>query len=209
MEEDDPAKIPDTAPVMVLGGATLFPHSYMPLFLFEQRYRDLLSYALERDRMFCLGHAIPGIDTDESNEPVHRMTTIGLIRACVTHPDGTSHLMLSGLQRVEILGFEQHHPFRIATIIPRRSHIEDSDEAAKTALEVVDLSGKLCGYGKPMSDQLRDHLAGVSDPATVSDVVAQTFLHDPTERQQLIEMLDVTERLRYLADRLSMILAKE
>ena len=74
---------------------------------------------------------------------------------------------------------------------------------------MVDLSGKLCGYGKPMSDQLRDHLAGVSDPATVSDVVAQTFLHDPTERQQLIEMLDVTERLRYLADRLSMILAKE
>jgi len=60
-----------------------------------------------------------------------------------------------------------------------------------------------------MSDQLRDHLAGVSDPATVSDVVAQTFLHDPAERQQLIEMLDVTERLRYLADRLSMILAKE
>lgn len=209
MDDDEPAEIPDTAPVMVLGGATLFPHSYMPLFLFEQRYRDMLSYCLERHRMFCIGHALPDIDTDLSEDPVHRISTIGLIRACVTHPDGTSHLMLSGLQRVEILGFEQHHPFRVATVLPLPSRVDDPDVAVEAALEVIDLSRKLCGEGKPMSNQLSDHLASVSDPAAIADVVSHAFLHDPGERQHLLETLDVSGRLRYLSDRLSLLLTKE
>jgi len=204
---DDSAQIPDHLPVMVLGGATLFPHGYMPLFLFEQRYRDMLGYALERERMFCVGHALPGIDTDAATDPVHHLTTAGLVRACVTHDDGTSHLMLSGLQRVEILGWEQTAPFRIASVVPRPSYIVDEEAAAVTALEVVDMSGRLCGEGQPMSERLREHLRCVEDPAAISDVVAQTFLNDPCERQRLLETLEVGERLSILSEHLSALLA--
>lgn len=209
MPQEDPAKIPDTAPVMVLGGATLFPHGYMPLFIFEQRYRDMLDYALKRDRMFCIGHALPGVDTDESPDPVYQRTTIGLIRACVTHADGTSHLMLSGLQRVEILGWEQHCPFRIATIVPQPSHFEDETAVTNAALEVVDLAGRLCGKGQPMSDQLREHLSCVKDPAAISDVVAQTFLNDAEKRQDLLEMSKVEDRLQFLIGYLGHLLTKD
>jgi len=208
MEEEEPAEIPDTLPVMVLGGATLFPHGYMPLFIFEQRYRDMLSYALERERMFCIGHAIPGIDTDDHPDPIYPMTTVGLIRACVTHPDGTSHLMLSGLQRVEVLGWEQTGPFRIATVVPQPSRVDNLTRVANAALELVDLSSRLCGEGQPMSEQLREHLRGVSDPAAISDVVAQTFLADPDQRQALIDTLDVEDRLLRLIEHLSELLAK-
>jgi Lon protease-like protein len=208
MEETEPAEIPDTLPVMVLGGATLFPHGYMPLFIFEQRYRDMLSYALERERMFCIGHARPGVDTDEDADPIFPMTTVGLIRACVTHPDGTSHLMLSGLQRVEVLGWEQSVPFRVATVVPQPSRVENLTEVANAALEVVDLSSRLCGEGQPMSEQLREHLRGVDDPAAISDVVAQTFLSDPEQRQTLIDTLSVEDRLQLLIHHLSELLAK-
>ncbi|MEM6279002.1 MAG: LON peptidase substrate-binding domain-containing protein [Verrucomicrobiota bacterium] len=206
MPEPDIAEIPDRAPIMVLGGATLFPHGYMPLFIFEPRYRQMLSYALERERMFCIGHAFPGIDTDESTEPVHRMTTIGLIRACVTHDDGTSHLMLSGLQRVEILGWEQTAPFRVATIVPQPSRVEDLGVVGNLALEVVDLCSRLCGEGKPMTEQLREHLRGIQDPAAISDVVAQSFLNEPDQRQRLLEMLSVEDRLSFLSTHLSQLL---
>ena len=89
--------LPGSLPVMVLGGATLFPRGYMPLFIFEPRYRAMLDHALERDRMFCIGHARPGIDVEHSTDPVYPVTTMGLVRACVTHPDGTSQLMLLGV----------------------------------------------------------------------------------------------------------------
>lgn len=201
--------IPDTLPVMVLGGATLFPHGYMPLFIFEQRYRDMLEYTLERERMFCIGHGRPGIDTDVDPDPVYPISTVGLVRACVTHDDGTSHLMVSGLQRVEILGWEQSDPFRIATVVPQTCRVDDLDKVANRSLELVDLSSRLCGHGQPMSEQLREHLRGVRDPGAISDVVAQTFLTDPEERQQLLDMLTVDERLDRLVAHLSALLAKD
>lgn len=206
MPESEVVIIPDRVPVMVLGGATLFPHGYMPLFIFEQRYRQMLSYALERDRMFCIGNALPDIDTDAHPDPVHRVTTIGLIRACVTHDDGTSHLMLSGLQRVEILGWEQTEPFRVATIVPQPCRVDDFTVVGNLALEVVDLCGRLCGEGKPMTEQLREHLKGIHDPSAIADVVAQSFLNDPDERQRILEMLSVEDRLRFLSAHLSQLL---
>lgn len=193
---------------MVLGGATLFPHGYMPLFIFEKRYRAMLTHSLERERMFCIGHARNGIDVETSPDPVHHVTTVGLVRACVTHPDGTSHLMLSGIRRAEIVGWEQHSPFRIASIVPLPCYLGNPGAAARAALELVDLSGRLCGEGKLISEQLREHLRCVKDPTAIADVVGQSFINDPDERQQLLEMSDVNERLDYLVSRLSHLIAK-
>jgi len=200
-------KIPETTPLMVLGAATLFPHGYMPLFIFETRYRAMLNHALERDRMFCIGHARTGIDVETSTDPVHHVTTAGLVRACVTHPDGTSHLMLSGIQRVEIIGWEQHAPFRIASIVPLPCHLGDPAGAASAALELVDLSSRLCGEGQIISEQLREHLRCVKDPSAIADVVGQSFVNDAIERQRLLEMSDVNERLDYLVSHLSLLVA--
>lgn len=199
--------LPETAPVMVLGGATLFPCGYMPLFIFEPRYRAMLSHALEHDRLFCVGHARPGIDPDLSPEPVFPVTTIGLIRACVIHEDGTSHLMLSGVQRVEITGWVQTAPFRIASIRPRPCQISDPEAAAEAALELVDLSSRLCGKGEAVSEQLRNHLHCVKDPCAIADVVAQSFVSDAGERQRLLETDDLVVRLDHLVGHLSALLA--
>jgi len=193
---------------MVLSGATLFPHGYMPLFIFEQRYREMLRYVLQNQRMFCVGHARTGIDHDEHPDPVYSVTTVGLVRACVIHEDGTSHLILSGLQRVEITGWEQDSPFRLASVIPQPSHVENPEAVSEIAQDVVDLCTKLCGNNLPMSTQLREHLRGIKDPAAISDVVAQNFVNDSTDRQNLIEMFDVYERLKFLSHHLSLKLAK-
>ncbi len=209
MDDLEVAEIPDSLPVMILSGVTLFPHGYMPLFIFEERYRDMLRYALEHQRMFCVGHARPGIDHDEHPELVYPFTTAGLVRACVTHDDGTSHLMLSGLQRVEITGWEQDGPFRIASVNPRSSLINNQDAVTELAHAVVDLCSRLCDQNVPMTNQLREHLRGIRDPAALSDVVAQNFVNDPFDRQVLLETIDVHERLKFLAHHLSCQAAKD
>jgi len=201
-------EIPETLPIMVLGGATLFPHGYMPLFIFEQRYREMLTYALERDRMFCIGHTRPGTDPETDDDPVHATTTVGLLRACVTHPDGTSHLMLAGLQRVEIIGWEQRSPFWIASVIPLPSLGNDTTATASLALDLVDLCSRLGEQDHMISKCLGEHLRGVKDPSAVDDLVAQTFLTEPAERQKVLEMVRVDERLELLMGRLSQILAR-
>ena len=209
MHDLEVAEIPDSLPVMILSGVTLFPHGYMPLFIFEERYRDMLRYALEHERMFCVGHARPGIEHDEHSELVYPSTTAGLVRACVTHDDGTSHLMLSGLQRVGITGWEQDGPFRIASVKLRSSRIDNWDAVTELAQTVVDLCSRICDQSVPMTNQLREHLRGITDPAALSDVVAQNFVNDPFDRQVLLETIDVHERLKFLAHHLSHQAAKD
>ena len=192
---EEEANLPNTLPIMVLSGATLF--------IFEQRYREMLQYTLKHERMFCAANALPGVNSDTHPDPVNVITTAGLVRACVTHDDGTSHLMLSGIQRVEILGWEQVAPFRIASVIPRPCFHSDETYSRSLALELIDLSSQMCGEGQPMSESMREHLRCIKDPAALADVVAHTFINAPEQRQELLEIDDVSERLGHLVSHLT------
>src|SRR6266542_2973235 len=107
-------KIPREVPVMTLPNATLFPQALLPLYIFEPRYRQMLADALHSNRMFSVAMQRPG-NSRETPAPV---AGLGLIRVSVGHGDGTSHLILQGLARVELIGTVQTKPYRVAQIRP-------------------------------------------------------------------------------------------
>ena len=199
--------LPDAIPIMVLSGAVQFPQSLMPLFIFEQRYRDMLSFALESERLFGVAYAAPGIDPETSPDPVRPVFTAGLIRACVTHTDGTSHLMLAGLRRVEVIGWEQVFPFRIAAILPVPDLSVDASGERRLSEELISCClAAIGGTGKKeeaMRSQLPAILEQLDDPAEIADLVAHNFVDDPRQRQELLEIIPVKERLEYLFELLT------
>lgn len=184
-------------PIMVLSGATHFPRSLMPLFIFEHRYREMLRLALEGNRMFGVACAIPGEDPEESANPVYPIFTAGMIRACVTHGDGTSHLMLQGLQRVEIVGWDQVEPFRIASIIPVDDISIDLDGEQQLAYELVALCQRII---RDKGGPLEKVLEVLSDPGEIADIVGHNFVNDPERRQELLELIHVKDRLEFLIE---------
>src|SRR6184192_2925542 len=105
-------KIPLEVPVMTLPNATLFPQALLPLYIFEPRYRQMLADALDSNRMFSVAMQRPG-NTRESPSPI---AGLGLIRVSVGHRDGTSHLILQGLARVEIENTVRYKPYRVNRI---------------------------------------------------------------------------------------------
>src|SRR5690242_4459190 len=105
-------KIPLEVPVMTLPNATLFPQALLPLYIFEPRYRQMLADALHSNRMFSVAMQRPGT-TRESPTPV---AGLGLIRVSVGHRDGTSHLILQGLARVQLAEAVRYKPYRVQRI---------------------------------------------------------------------------------------------
>ncbi|PYK85079.1 MAG: hypothetical protein DME40_18515, partial [Verrucomicrobia bacterium] len=105
------AILPEQAPVMPLPGAVLFPHALLPLYIFELRYREMLAHALAQERMFCVALLRPESAQWKSEDDFFDIGTIGLIRACVGRGEGTSNLILQGLQRVRFADFVQLDPF--------------------------------------------------------------------------------------------------
>src|SRR5437879_2328508 len=110
-------KLPREVPVMTLPNATLFPQALLPLYIFEPRYRHMLADALHSNRMFSVAMQKPGTER-ETPAPV---AGLGLIRVSVAHRDGTSHLILQGLARVELEEAVRYKPYRVQRIKPLRT----------------------------------------------------------------------------------------
>src|SRR5258707_14935758 len=102
-------KLPNEVPVMTLPNATLFPQALLPLYIFEPRYRRMLVDSPNADRMFSIAMQKPG----PTRETPSAIAGLGLIRVSVGHQDGTSHLIMQRIVRVQLLEPVRYKPSRI------------------------------------------------------------------------------------------------
>jgi Lon protease-like protein len=191
-------KLPDQVPVMPLPGAVLFPHALLPLYIFEPRYREMLEHALHHHRMFSVTLIKPSCPDWQASEDFFHLATVGLIRACVGRGDGTSNLILQGLQRVRFADFKQQSPFPIAKIDIVQSHDEQTVETEALAEKVLELYSKLKRDGRRLPAKVDRYLSQLNDMEMLADLIASTFVNDPLRRQHLLEKSSLNQRLRLL-----------
>src|SRR6266481_6636402 len=138
-------KIPREVPVMTLPNATLFPQALLPLYIFEPRYRQMLADALHSNRMFSVAMQRPG----NSRETPAPIAGLGLIRVSVGHSDGTSHLILQGLARVELKEAVRYKPYRIQRIRPLETPPCDNVKVDALVAKVRELLEERIQLGLP------------------------------------------------------------
>jgi Lon protease-like protein len=193
---DDSIILPDQVPVMPLPGALLFPHALLPLYIFEPRYQEMLEFALTEHRMFCVALVKPQRSQWKTADDFFHVAGVGLIRACVGRGDGTSNLILQGLHRVRFSGFDQSAPFPIARIDPLQSGTTPSVETDALGAKVLELYSAMKESGHQLPDKVDRYLSQLGDTEMLADLMAATFIHDALRRQQVLEELDVNQRLR-------------
>ena len=196
MAMDSSNILPEEIPVMPLPGALLFPHALLPLYIFEPRYREMLEHALNHHRMFSVALIKPERAQWNTPEDFFHIAGLGLIRACVGRGDGTSNLILQGLERVRFTAFEQTTPFPIARIDMLESESVSSVETEALAAKVLELYSKLKGDGRQLPAKVDQYLSDLGDPEMLADLVASTFISDALRRQRVLEELSVNQRLR-------------
>jgi len=183
---------------MVLPNALLFPNTMLPLYIFELRYQAMLCYCLERSRMFCVAMMKPGVSEAVDDDDFYHVVGLGLIRACVGNTDGTSHLMLQGLARVNLTNFIQHEPYRIAQIKELPSSIANAVEAEALSAKLLEICRERKETNGDLQSLLNKQAGHATSPEIISDFVAQAYISDPEQKQQILEELSVTGRLRML-----------
>src|SRR5947208_3034377 len=190
--------LPKQLPVMPLPDAVLFPHALLPLYIFEPRYRNMLEHALYQHRMFCVTLIKPSCPEWHAPEDFFHLATVGLIRACVGRGDGTSNLILQGLQRVRFAGFEQESPFPVAKIDIIESRDATTVETEALGEKVLELYTKLKRDGRQLPAKVDRYLSQLHDLEMLADLVASTFVNDPLRRQRVLEEPSLNQRLRLL-----------
>jgi ATP-dependent Lon protease len=205
-------KLPGEVPVMTLSNATLFPQALLPLYIFEPRYRRMLLDSLNTSRMFSIAMQRPG----RTRETPSTVAGLGLIRVSVGHQDGTSHLILQGLVRVELKETIRYKPYRIQRIRPLESPpcndvVVDAlvakvrellEERVKLGLSFPPpFTQKAKSGGLPPDFSARevlDYLDRLTDPEQIADLVSCAVLSGPVERQTILETVNLESRLKHL-----------
>ena len=183
---------------MPLPGAVLFPHALLPLYIFEPRYRKMLEHALRKHQMFCVTLIKPICPDWRASEDFFHLATAGLIRACVERSDGTSNLVLQGLQRVRFTSFERENPFPIANIETVESRDAPTVETEALGAKVIELYGSLKHDRRQLPAKLDRYLSELRDLEMLADLMSSTFVSDPLRRQRLLEERSLNQRLRFL-----------
>ena len=211
-------ELPQEVPVMTLPGATLFPQALLPLYIFEPRYRRMLRDALHTHRLFTVAMQKP----DRVREVPCSVAGLGLIRVSVRHTDGTSHLILQGLTRVQLAERVPSQPYRVHKMRPLAMPAEEGVAADALVSKVLELVArclhkgafaapfpfsppssaqtKLDGSGSTgfSTKEILQYLEQLRSPASVADLVSCALLVDPLHRQAILETVDLHERLRRL-----------
>ena len=191
-------ELPAAVPVMPLPGVLLFPNALLPLHIFEPRFREMLARALDDNRMLCVALVKPERQQWRTSTDFFSVSTVGLIRACIGRSDGTSDLILQGIRRVKFSDFEQEAPFPIARIKPLKTRAKPTVETDALATKVVELYTRLKSREGALPEKIDRYLGEMSDPEMLADLIASTFVSGATRRQQLLEELDLNNRLRLL-----------
>lgn len=188
MPEREPKKLVQ-APLFPLPNVILPPGTLVPLHVFEPRYRQMLAWTIERERLIAMALYDLHRGPDPDGTPaVHEIVGLGKVVDCVALEDGRSDLVLRGVMRCRIVAEDRSQPFRVATLEPLVSHASDPTEAVALANMITARLG--VQNPTPLVDA-----NGCSD---VADKVLQILRLDVLTRQTIFATLDVNGRLRAL-----------
>src|SRR5262245_55590778 len=106
-------------PLFPLPNVVLFPNVFLPLHIFEPRYRLMVADAIAGDRMIGMVLLRPGWDSDyEGRPPVYPIGCSGLITHVERLSDGRYNIVLRGLERFTIVAEDASRPYRLAVTEP-------------------------------------------------------------------------------------------
>ncbi|MCX5837199.1 MAG: endopeptidase La [Deltaproteobacteria bacterium] len=198
-EEMKIASIPEILPVLPLAGAFVFPKMLFPLEVSGASAISLIDEAMAGDRLIGL---VMLKQTGDPAEGPHKIedfygvgTSVVILRMAKT-ADNKTQLLLQGIGRFRIIELIEGKPYL-------RTRVENLEDRETKDIEVEALMANLVGLFErivklsPFLPQEFGAMAKtVSEPGVLSDIVASVINSPIEEKQKLLEILDVKERLR-------------
>ena len=198
-EQVEPFPIPDRLPVFPLPNVVLFPKTYLPLHIFEPRYRQMVADATIGGQCIAMALLKEGWETDYyGNPPIYPIMCVGRLVSVQSLADGRSNILLQGLERCNIDAEHFEKPYREATVrvTPPLSEECLSGDVRRALIEVLSRYLQTREDSTAWQGFFREE---VSDEVLVNTL--STHLEcTPLEKQFLLEADGLHQRARRLND---------
>ena len=185
-------------PVLPLRDVVVYPHMVIPLFIGREKSIRCLEAAMDQDKQVILV-AQRDADLDEpTTDDIFDVGTLASILQLLKLPDGTVKVLVEGNKRVSINKYTQEEEFFIAAAEFKSSDDLDSKEEEVLVRSAI---GQFEGYiklNKKIPPEVLTSLSGIDEAARLADTMAAHMPLKLNDKQSVLEMFNVGERLEYL-----------
>ena len=185
-------------PLFPLPDLVLFPGLVLPLYVFEQRYRDLLADVRRSGEPFGIVRILEAAD-DAPARPLHdrvsRVGTLAHLRSVTDHDDGTASIVVVGGERFRVLDFDTNHSYLSASVqadpLPEGADTQQMADALSRRLLDGLLSVRLSD-----AEAIREHAP--QEPLLLASFAATLLPLSGDQREQALDSVDLLDRLETL-----------
>ncbi len=199
-EQTLPAFSPESGllPLLPLRDVVVYPHLVIPLFVGREKSVKALELASEQDKQILLvAQKSPNKDEPDA-EDLYDVGTVATVLQMLKLPDGTVKVLVEGLHRVKVLEFvETQECFAAKTEMIESPAGDDSQTQAlmRTVFTQFDQYVKL---NKKIPPEILTSLATIDDAGRLADTITAHLTLKLEEKQRILEMFSVSERLEHL-----------
>ena len=190
------AELPATLPVLPLKETVVFPESMTPLAIGQERSIKLIDDVVGGDRLL----ALVTVRNQEAEAPgwddLHDIGTAAIVHKMIRVPDGTLRILVQGLRRIRIERRVADDPYLVGEFVELPDHVEETKELEALTRNVQNLFGRIISLVPYLPEELQLAAANVDDAGALCSLVASTLRLKTEEKQKLLELVDVEERLR-------------
>jgi ATP-dependent Lon protease len=182
-------------PVLPLKETVVFPESMTPLAVGQERSIKLIDDVVSGERMLAL-FTVRNTEADPPGwDDLYEVGTVAVVHKMIKVPDGTLRILVQGLQRVRLAERVQVDPYLLAELEDLPDVVPDSPEVEALTRNVQAQFAHLIGLTPYLPEELQLAAANVDDPSALCHLIASTLRLKTEERQQLLETVDIEQRL--------------
>jgi ATP-dependent Lon protease len=181
--------------VLPLRDIVVFPHMIVPLFVGREKSVRALEAVMKDDKQILLIAQKNAAQDDPSVDDIYRVGTVSTILQLLKLPDGTVKVLVEGGRRAKIVGFNDTDSHFEAFVEPMPDEAADAKELAALGRTVVSQFEQYIKLNKKIAPEVLVSLNQIEEPSKLADTVASHLNLKIAEKQDLLEIAKVGERL--------------
>tara|TARA_Y100001970_G_scaffold284617_1_gene402339 strand:+ start:1173 stop:3560 length:2388 start_codon:yes stop_codon:yes gene_type:complete len=182
-------------PLLPLRDIVIFPSTVIPLFVGRKKSIKALEEVMKSDKSIILVAQKKSEVDDPTEEDIYSYGCLGKVLQLLKLPDGTVKVLVEGIERVKINSVKNEEKKYLSCEIDIISTTSDNQQSKSLALSLIKKFERLSNLSKKDVADFSKNLKSLSKTSDIADNISSNLNVQIFEKQQLLEMFDLTKRL--------------
>jgi ATP-dependent Lon protease len=191
-------------PLLPLRDVVVFPHMVIPLFVGRPKSIKALETAMEAGKSIMLVAQKTASKDEPAAEDIYEIGCVSNILQMLKLPDGTVKVLVEGAQRARIHRIEELDTHFVCELTPVSPDTEQHAELEAMRRAIVQQFDQYVKLNKKIPPEILTSLSGIDEAGRLADTIAAHLPLKLEQKQAVLEMFKVSERLEHLLTQLEM-----